>query len=345
MSVNQLALRKFDDFSNDVIVVDGLWGSGKQLVSTLVGGFDRVEHFKYNPDYDYLCATAHLGAMSQNATTTLLQLIAGRNQYYNLIGREVNLRWRDETGPRFHPTPFRFLARLFSKDGEKIASTIDRENIANNITTHCIFPVSRPFVDAFGSRLKFIEVVRHPLHLVTHWSRFLEPSRWRRVREINLTVDFLDHKVPWFAASWAERFVNAKTFDQALLCVDFLCNWVIDTFGAVERDSSAFHFVQFENLVLNPSDELGSLSNFLGRTQTKGMKKIMRQNAIPRKNIADGPKMGQNYRWTALEKDETVYKDAMKMVKESGSPDLVETFLRTISRYNTTWNGPLAKFE
>ncbi|MFM9121904.1 MAG: hypothetical protein ACKOQX_03365, partial [Actinomycetota bacterium] len=101
----------------------------------------------------------------------------------------------------------------------------------------------------------------------------------------------------------------------------------------------------FENLVLNPSDELGSLSNFLGRAQTNGMKKIMRQNAIPRKNIADGPKMGQNYRWTALEKDETVYKDAMKMVKESGSPDLVETFLRTISRYNTTWNGPLAKFE
>ena len=105
MSVNQLALRKFDDFSNDVIVVDGLWGSGKQLVSTLVGGFDRVEHFKYNPDYDYLCATAHLGAMSQNATTTLLQLIAGRNQYYNLIGREVICVGEMKPGPDFIPHP------------------------------------------------------------------------------------------------------------------------------------------------------------------------------------------------------------------------------------------------
>ncbi|MGA0107346.1 MAG: hypothetical protein ACO3IR_08540 [Ilumatobacteraceae bacterium] len=107
--MTQWPLRKFDDFSNDVIVVDGLWGSGKQLVSTIVGGFERVEHFKYNPDYDYLCAASHLQSMNSNATVTLLQLIAGRNQYYNLIGREVNLRWRDETGPRFHPTPINLL--------------------------------------------------------------------------------------------------------------------------------------------------------------------------------------------------------------------------------------------
>lgn len=64
-------MRKFDDFSNDVIVVDGLWGSGKQLVSTLVGGFERVEHFKYNPDYDYLCAASYLDSMNDNATVTL----------------------------------------------------------------------------------------------------------------------------------------------------------------------------------------------------------------------------------------------------------------------------------
>ena len=343
--MSQWPLKKFDDFSNDVIVVDGLWGSGKQLVSTLVGGFDRVEHFKYNPDYDYLCATSHLGAMNRNATVTLLQLIAGRNQYYNLIGREVNLRWRDETGPRFHPTPFKFLSRLFSKDGEAIAKTIDEKNIANNITTHCIYPVSEPIAEAFGQRLKFVEVVRHPLHLVTHWSRFLEPSRWRRVREINLTVDCDGYKVPWFASSWAEQFAKANTFDQALLSVNFLCNWVIDVHTSKLQDNSKFHVVEFEKLVLDPDTELLALGKFLGRPRAKGMKKIMRQNAIPRKNIADGPKMGQNYRWTALEKDEKVYSEAMMMIHEQGSPDLVASFLKTISRFNSTWNGPLAKFE
>jgi hypothetical protein len=343
--LSQWPLKKFDDFSNDVIVVDGLWGSGKQLVSTLVGGFDRVEHFKYNPDYDYLCAASHLQAMNTNATVTLLQLIAGRNQYYNLIGREVNLRWRDETGPRFHPTPLKFVSRLFSKDGEVIAKSIDEQNIANNITTHCIYPVATPIIEAFGDRLKFIEVVRHPLHLVTHWSRFLEPSRWRRVREINLTVDCNGYKVPWFASSWAERFSQAKTFDQALMCVDHLCNWVIDVVHSRKDLASKFHFIQFEKLVLEPESELANLGKFLDRSETKGMKKIMRQNAIPRENIADGPKMGQSYRWTALEKDESVYSEAMEMINQQGSADLVASFKKTISRYNSIWSGPLAKFE
>jgi len=108
---------------------------------------------------------------------------------------------------------------------------------------------------------------------------------------------------------------------------------------------SNFHFIQFEKLVLDPATELRLLGKFLGRPQTKGMKKIMRQNAIPRKNIADGPKMGQNYRWTALEKDEKVYTEAMTMIHREGSADLVTAFTKTIKRYNSIWRGPLAEFE
>ena len=108
---------------------------------------------------------------------------------------------------------------------------------------------------------------------------------------------------------------------------------------------SKFHFIQFEKLVLDPTTELTALGKFLGRSQSKGIKKIMRQNAIPRKNIADGPKMGQNYRWTALEKDEKVYSEAMAMIHQQGSADLVAAFTKTISRYNSIWNGPLARFE
>ena len=60
---------------------------------------------------------------------------------------------------------------------------------------------------------------------------------------------------------------------------------------------------------------------------------------------ADGPKMGQNYRWTALEKDEKVYSEAMAMIHQQGSADLVAAFTKTITRYNSIWKGPLAKFE
>jgi hypothetical protein len=129
------------------------------------------------------------------------------------------------------------------------------------------------------------------------------------------------------------------------MSVDFLCNWVIDVAQTEKNVGSKFHYIQFEKLVLDPTTELTALGEFLGRSQIKGMKKIMRQNAIPRKNIADGPKMGQNYRWTALEKDEKVYSEAIAMIHQQGSADLVASFTKTISRYNSIWKGPLARFE
>jgi hypothetical protein len=129
------------------------------------------------------------------------------------------------------------------------------------------------------------------------------------------------------------------------MCVDHVCNWVIDVVHSRKDLASKFHFIQFEKLVLEPESELANLGEFLDRSQTKGMKKIMRQNAIPRENIADGPKMGQSYRWTALEKDESVYSEAMLMINQQGSADLVAAFKKTISRYNSIWSGPLAKFE
>ena len=120
--------------------------------------------------------------------------------------------------------------------------------------------------------------------------------------------------MPWFANSWAEQFAQSSTFDQALHSVNFLCNWVIDTYETKSASDECLHFIQFEKLVLDPASELQTLGKFLGREQAKGIKKIMSQNAIPRENIADGPKMGQSYRWTALEKDENVYNEAMKLI-------------------------------
>jgi len=34
----------------------------------------------------------------------------------------------------------------------------------------------------------------------------------------------------------------------------------------------------------------------------------------------------------------------MKLIEQHGSADLVQTFLKTITRFNSTWQGPLAKY-
>lgn len=37
-------IKKFKSQTNDVIVIDGLWGTGKSLLSPIISGMDRVEN-------------------------------------------------------------------------------------------------------------------------------------------------------------------------------------------------------------------------------------------------------------------------------------------------------------
>jgi hypothetical protein len=338
-------LRKFDDFGHDVIVIDGLWGSGKQLVSTLIGTFERVEHYKYDPDYDYFCALDAMGHMTREAAVTMLCLVAGRNQYYNVIGREINLRWRDETGWRYHPRRLEWVKRIFGPDGDAMAERIDRLNIANNLATHCILAAADPLVEAFGSRLKLVEVTRHPVHLYTHWKRFLAPSKWRRAREFNLTIDVDGEKVPWFAAAWAREFASARVEDRALMGVSRLASGVLDRVERGDAVASIAHFVPFESLVLTPQREIDRLAAYLARPITGARRRIMRMNAIPRTRIADGPRIGQSYRWTEAGSDEEVYRRLAEEIDREASGNVREEFWQVVSRFNRVFPGPLARYE
>ncbi|MEY2733003.1 MAG: hypothetical protein RL340_62, partial [Gemmatimonadota bacterium] len=304
--MENLSLRAFDRFTHDVIVVDGLWGTGKQLVNSIVGAAALVEHYKYNADYDYFLALHWLGRLDVNATTTLLQLLEGRNQYYGLIGREINLRLHDESGLGSHPRRVEWVRRLVSSDGDAVAERIDRENIASNLMTHCISIARRPLSEAFGNRLRFIEVVRHPVHLVRHWSRFLGDKLWRRTREFNLAVDCSNVKVPWFASPFASEFSRSSVADRACLCVARLTSSILD---GVESDTpGASLHVPFEQLVLDPGPSLKQIALFLSRDWTRRLEWVLRRNGVPRQRIADGPRIGPRYRWTSSGSDAEVYR-------------------------------------
>ncbi len=41
-----MELEKTNSFCNDVVFIDGLWGTGKSLLSPIISGMDRVEKVK-----------------------------------------------------------------------------------------------------------------------------------------------------------------------------------------------------------------------------------------------------------------------------------------------------------
>jgi hypothetical protein len=92
--------------------------------------------------------------MSDDAAKTLLKIYADTTQYNNLIGREVNLRWSDDTGLRNNPGSLSYFGRLFHKGGDSVIDVINSKNLASKVT---IIIEKSNFKDC-GDKLLFVEI-------------------------------------------------------------------------------------------------------------------------------------------------------------------------------------------
>lgn len=342
MTTTQLPVRKFGDFGNDVVFVDGNWGSGKAILTSLLACFEGVEKKKVEHVYEYLCVLRHLGRVEEDAAIALLRIYADLSQYNNRIGREVNLRWRDDSGLRNSPGALDYVRRLRRRDGDHIAAEIRDRNLALNVATHELLPVAGLLHRAYGDRLRLVEVVRHPVHLYANVRDYL--ATFERDREFTISVDHGGTKVPWYAAGWAGEFAAATVPDRALLSI---ARWQADALAVVDASPAGFPLlvVAFESLVREPRTEIERLRTFLGRATTRHLERELRRQRLPRTEIAAG-RATSSYSFTgrAGAGDEAVYRETMATIeRECGAAARAE-FARAVAEYDRRWPGPLAAF-
>lgn len=335
-----MLLKKFTPLQNDVIFIDGLWGTGKSILGPIVSGMEKVEKIKFEHIYEYIAILRHLNRITEDAAACLLNTYADLSQYNNVVGREINLRWGDDSGFANNPNSFRYLKRLFSKEGERNISDINKNNIGLNIMSHLLLLVADPIFETFGNRAKIIEVVRHPLYMVNHWYSYLQ--RFDSPREFTPSFDYQGNKVPWFVSGWEEGFAQASLMDKALLSIIRLYEWLDN---ALQRTPNVLT-LSFESLVMTPDESLSKLSLFLGRKHYPGLPKILRKQKIPRKTISQG-KGHAAYGWSKDTKSSEleVYSRQMEFVKKEGSNSIVNQFLVLIETYNKQYPSVLSEYQ
>ena len=81
-----LDFKHFNSFTNDIIVVDGFWGGGKSVITSLIGSLERVEKKKVEHIYEYVCIANSAGKIDEDAAKAFLKIYADLSQYNNLIG-------------------------------------------------------------------------------------------------------------------------------------------------------------------------------------------------------------------------------------------------------------------
>jgi hypothetical protein len=275
---------------------------------------------------------------------TLLKIYADHTQYNNLIGREVNLRWSDDTGLRNNPGSLLYFGRLFQKGGDSVIEVINSNNLAMLIASHGLFSVSNLLFEAYGSRLKLIEVVRHPIHLFHNVRGYI--ANFERAREFTLSFGYKEVKIPWFAATWADEFVDSSIADRALLSISRIQKSVIELIDSLANSDKPLLVLNFEQAVTDPNSTIDKIERFLNRTSTKRTKRVLRQQSLPRTQISAGKSTSSfSFVSTNSSSEEEIYSQIIKSIESLASEKAIEEFRETIQNYNARWASPLNELE
>ena len=339
-----LDLKHFNSFTNDIIVVDGFWGGGKSVVTSIIGSMTRVEKKKVEHVYEYVCIAHSTGKMNTDAASAFLKIYADLSQYNNLIGREVNLRWSDDSGLRNNPGSLTYLKRLFHPGGDGIADQISERNLALLIASHELISVSDLLYESYGSRLKLVEVVRHPVHLFNNVRDYT--AKFERTREFTLSFEVSGVKVPWFAADWADEFVSSSITDRALLSIARMQSEMFSSIDSINAAQKPLLVLSFENTVLQPEDSIEKLEVFLNRPRTPRTNRVLRQQNLPRKQISAG-KATSSFSFTSnsASSEHETYKEIFKEIEAGGSLSAINEFRSAVNAYNLRWPSQLNEFE
>lgn len=343
--MEMLSLEKPNPLKNDIIIVDGLWGTGKSLLGPIVSGMERVEKFKIEHVYEYVCILRHLDKISPDAAGWMLETYADLSQYNNMIGREVNLRWSDDSGFANNPNSFQYIKRMFGDEGDQIIADVNDNNIALNVMSHMLMLVADPIFEAYGDRAKIIEIVRHPLYMVRHWHAYLQ--KFDSPREFTVSFNYKGNKVPWFASGWEDEFIEANTMDKALCSIIKLYEWLDSSTKKAVANGDNVLSLSFESLIMTPDEPLQQLESFLGRKHYPKLSAILRKQKIPRKTVSQG-KGHAAYGWSKEDSDKNeqqVYAQHLEFVKTSGSSGNVDKLLKLIETYNGKYPSVLSQYQ
>lgn len=324
------------NLSNQIVILDGLTGTGKTMFAPIINSFDRFQNSRFEYMIEYLCIAADKGKIEVDAASSILKLLSDIKYYDGSISREVNFRPNDLSSVFSGPKWGRYIKQLFMADGEKAGIRLKRENPILFFVTHQILSCIEPAFSAFGERLKVIQMVRHPLYLVDHWESYIM-MHGNNPRDFTLWFDYEGHSIPWFAEGWEDRYINSTSFDRAVFSIEILMKNIFMYFKNNKKYESVM-FIPFEKFVLNPDNYIRDLEIFLCTSSNSMTKKILKRQYVPRFKINAGPQKNIYKRYAQIKNgkeisDQDEYYQKLDKIKDKCSVEAFEVLLSMNKEY------------
>ena len=98
---------------NQIVILDGLTGTGKTMFAPLINSFERVQNSRFEYMIEYLCISSKKEKIKSDAASSMLNLLADIKYYDGAISREVNFRPSDLSSVFSGPNWYQYLKQLF----------------------------------------------------------------------------------------------------------------------------------------------------------------------------------------------------------------------------------------
>ena len=271
-----------------IIVIDGLAGNGKTMLSPILSSFDRTEVMTYSYELEWILTLVYLEKITPDAAQAMIRIITDLKIYNLMMSREANFRPSDLSSIFNNQSSFRYIKRLFEKGDKEVPDIIKKRKPILLLTTHQLTAISKPLFQSLGSRLFFIQLVRHPLYMIKqHEENIINVTS--QIRNFGLQIEFNNQQIPAYALGYEEKFIEASPMEKVILYLDRFTSLAEKTKSELNKNyGHRFLTISFEDFVINPFPHVEKIAEAIDSNVTKKTIKEMKRQKVPRKKIADG---------------------------------------------------------
>lgn len=271
-------------FNNPIVFSDGIGSSGKRMLGHILASFEGIEKMSHHFVFDYAADLHWLGKMSDDGARAYLQIEADRQIYQLMLSRDQNFRPGDTTSVLSDSNPWRYIARLFSKEGDPVVKRIGKHRPWLHEAPHDGLRKAGLYFSALGDRLRIVHIVRNPIDLVADLIR--RGFDWRvgvDPREFQFTLLKNRIPIPIVLKDLDRDFSRMQPSDLAALTVQESMKHNLGGLrGLGKSDRDRVRVVFFDDFCKDPGKEVMGLSKFLGVSPTARTKRAVGREHLPR---------------------------------------------------------------
>jgi len=282
MSIDFFPLRSV--FTKKIVLITGIHGSGKSMLGPIISSLDRCENSRKDFSIEHIQILFHYGKISKDAAKYMLGSKIDFMFYDSLIGRNINMRFGDETSLWSASDPANLFSRLCNSKGESVVkSDIEKNDTIFVLDTHNSIWHSELWFECFPN-IRIINLQRHPIDVINSWSKSgLGNDIWKNKINQLLTLKWQKTFVPYYAYGWEQRYIQALPFERVILMYDHIMNEHSNAMHRMSKENKEKVLdIHFEDMVTHPLKYIEKVCSFLDTSETVNTPISIEKERVPR---------------------------------------------------------------